>query len=241
MMTRTLALLTMLVLSAPATALPATLTRISVSGHGTVAVDPNQATIRATIQTNADRAADATSQNNAVYARTVNALTASGIARSDITLAYYNLNYNPRPSSHAGEIAPAGVLYGYIVNRAFDVKVRDIAKAGSVVDALTRAGVTNVENVAFDVADPSHARSEAIGNAVAEARGRAENAAHAAGLHVTGIESIGLDGNGRVAPLVKSAITSEAFMTRNAPAPTAFDSGSVNVTADVTVVFLAQP
>ena len=235
MINRTLALLAVLVLAAPATALCATVTHITAAGHGAVSLDPNEATIRATVQTNADRAAEATAQNSAIYERVTAALTASGIARSDVTLAYYNMGYNPRPAE-ASQRAP-GAIYGYTVTRSFDVNVRDIAKAGSVVDTLSHAGATNIDNISFGVADPTRARSEATSRAIAEARTRAEAAARAAGLRITGIESIGLDGGGQI---VRPGIAADVFSMK-AAAPTTFDSGSITISADVTIVFLAQP
>lgn len=230
---RSLAFLTTLLLLAATPAQAATVTRITVAGEGTVAVMPDQASVRAAVENTADTAEAAVSQTNVTYARAVDAVVALGIARNDITLAYYNFNYNPRPVVSAGENLPPG-RYGYIVTRGFDVKVRDVNKAGAVVDALTKAGVTNVENVAFTAADPSHARSQATAKAMADARTKAQEIAHAAGLHITGISRISYGTGSVIQPLMRAAVMS-------APAPTTFDQGSVTVNEMLTVVFLAQP
>jgi uncharacterized protein len=233
-MMKTLALVAMLLVATIAAAPAATTTHITVSGEGTVAVMPDQATVRGSVVTNADSAENAVSQNNTIYAHLVDAAVAAGVARDDITLAYYNINYIPRPRPAPGEVAPSG-QFGYIVSRSFDVKVRSVAKAGTVVDALTKAGVTNVESVSFGVADSSRARSTATAKAMADAREKAGEIARAAGLHIVGIEEISNGGAVRFpAPMMKTMAVSEA-------APTVFDAGNVNVTADLTVVFLAQP
>jgi len=117
-MKKTLALLAILLISTPLAALAATVTHITVSGEGTVTVVPDEASIRATVLTNADRADDAVSQNNVIYARIVAATQAQGIARSDVTLADYNLNFNPRPSPMPSDGGfAASQRYGYIVSR----------------------------------------------------------------------------------------------------------------------------
>jgi len=229
-----LPLLAILLVATIATAPAATLTRITVSGEGTVAVVPDQATIRAAVVTNADVGEDAVSQNNTIYARIVEAAVATGVARDDITLAYYNINYVPRPRPAPGEVAPTG-QYGYIVSRSFDVKVHNVAKAGAVVDALTKAGATSIDGVSFGVADPSRARATATADAMADARAKAGAIARAAGLHIVGIEQIS---NGGFAPPVPMMRTMAAGP---ASAPTVFDSGNVNVTAELSVIFLAQP
>jgi uncharacterized protein YggE len=70
---------------------------------------------------------------------------------------------------------------------------------------------------------------------MADAREKAGEIASAAGLHIVGIEDISNGAAVRFpAPMMKAMAVSEA-------APTVFDSGNVNVTADLTVVFLAQP
>jgi hypothetical protein len=233
-MKKTLVLVAMLLVATISAAPAATITHISVSGEGTVALVPDQATIRASVVTNADSAENAVSQNNTIYAQLVDAAVGTGVVRDDITLAYYNISYNPRPKPQPGEIAPTG-QFGYVVSRSFDVKVRSVGKTGSVVDALTKAGVTNVENVSFGVADSSRALATATAKAMADARTKADEIAHAAGLHVVGIEQIASGGGIRMpVPMMKT-------MAVSAAAPTVFDSGNVNVTADLTVVFLAQP
>jgi hypothetical protein len=234
-MKNALALVAILFVAMTCPAPAATVTRITVSGEGTVAVVPDLATVRASIVTNAERGEDAVSQNNTIYARLTDATVAAGVARDDVTLAYYNINYVPPPRPAPGEVAPTG-QFGYIVSRSFDVKVRNVEKAGAIVDALTKAGVTSVESVSFGVADPAHARSTATGKAMADARAKAIEIAHSAGLHIVGIEQIS---NGGLGVLPVPMMRTMAVGT--ASAPTVFDSGNVNVTAELSVVFLAQP
>jgi hypothetical protein len=215
--------------TAPVSAAP---TKITVSGEGSVSMLPTMATVNATVETTAENAADATSQNNTAYGRIVAAVTKTGVARDDITLSYYNVNYTPKPKP--GTSNQADERYGYTVSRSFSIKVREMDKAGAVVDALAAAGVTNVGGVNFGLADPSKARAEATTLAVRDARSRAEALAAAAGLHITGIARISQDSGGVVQPLYRT-------MAAAAPAPTQFDAGSVNVTANVTIEYLASP
>ncbi len=234
-MTKPLALLAILVVATVSAAPAATVTRITVSGEGIVAMVPDLATVRASVVTNANVAEEAVSQNNAIYARLVDAAVATGVARDDLTLAYYNIDYIPPPKPAPGQVTPTG-QFGYIVSRSFDVKVRNVARAGAVVDALSKAGVTNVESVSFGIADPSRARGTAAAKAMADARAKADEIARAAGLHIVGIEQI--SNSGLVVPPVPLMRTMTAGA---ASTPTVFDSGNVNVTSQLTVIFLAQP
>ena len=211
-------------------------TSIAVTGSATVAKVPDQATVNASLVTTADRASDAVDENNRRYDAIVAAVVRSGVRRDDITLSYYNVNYVPKPNPLPANPSPYE-RYGYTVTRSFAIKVRAMDKAGSVVDAATQSGATNIEGVAFGLAHPEAARSEATRKAVADAREKATELAQAAGLHVVGIKSIELEGAPSVRPLMMAKVAIPAPDS----APTQFDAGNVTVSSNVTVVFSAQP
>ncbi|MBV9332813.1 MAG: SIMPL domain-containing protein [Candidatus Eremiobacteraeota bacterium] len=224
-------LLTLGVFGAQPVAAQAAGTEITASGSGSVSLPPDMATISAAVETNAENANDAIAQNNARYERIVAALAGEGVSRSDITLSYYNVNYNPRPQVMPPN--PTGERYGYTVSRNFSVKVRKIGSAGRVSDACIAAGATAINGVTFGLSNPASARGEATQKAVAEARANAQAVAAAAGLQISSIKSIELGAGGAApAPMMRVAA---------ANAPTEFDQSNVNVTVFVTVVFLAGP
>jgi uncharacterized protein len=209
-----------------------TLTEITASGTGSISLAPNIATVNAAVETNAANADAAISQNNAIYERVVAALTKLGVARTDITLSYYNVNYNPPPSTPPAN--SSGDRYGYTVSRTFSVKVREISSAGRISDACLGGGATAINGVTFGLADPSEARRQATAQAVAQARTNAQTLAQAAGMRIIGIKSIESTGAGPgPIPLMRAA----AAVTP----PTEFDQSNVNVTVSVNVVFLAEP
>ncbi|MBV8333337.1 MAG: SIMPL domain-containing protein [Candidatus Eremiobacteraeota bacterium] len=222
-----------LLIAIPCPARAASTTELSVSGIGSVTLAPDLATVDAAVETYAPSVTEAIGQNNRRYERIVAALSKLGIARADIALSNYSINYNPKPQVLPQP--PTGERYGYTVSRQFTVKVRKIGDAGTVVDTCTSAGATGINNVAFGVADQSAARERATALAVADARARAETLARAANLHVVGIKSFDLAGgpSGPV-PMVRMAAAN--------PMPaTQFDQSNVNVTVSVDAVFLAEP
>jgi hypothetical protein len=208
-------------------------TEITASGTGSVSLPPDMATVNAAVETNAARAEEAVSQNNQIYERVVAALEKLGVARGDVTLAYYNVNYNPPP--HVMPPASNGERYGYTVSRTFSVKVRSIGKAGAVSDACVGAGATSINGVSFGLADPSAARSQAIAKAEADARNAAEALARTANVRIVSVKSIELQNGGMVGPPVPMGAMARAAT------PTVFDQSNVSVSVSVTVVFTAEP
>jgi uncharacterized protein YggE len=207
-------------------------TEITASGTGSVSLSPDMATVNAAVETNAARAEEAVSKNNQIYERVVAALERLGVARADVTLAYYNVNYNPPPQV----MPPAsnGERYGYTVSRTFSVKVRSIGKAGAVSDACIGAGATSINGVSFGLADPSAARAQAIAKAEGDARNAAEALARTANVRIVSVKSIELQNGGTVGPVPMGAMA-------RAATPTVFDQSSVSVSVSVTVVFTAEP
>lgn len=217
--------------AAPAAASPPT--EITASGTGSVSLPPDMATVAATVETYAAQAADAVSQNNRIYDRVVAALTKLGVARDDISLSYYNVNYNPRPQVMPPQ--PTGERYGYTVSRSFSVKVRDIGKAGAVTDACTESGATGINGVSFGLSNTDAARGQAIDRAMTAARADADAVARSAGLRIAGIKSIEMPGGSVVMP------QSVPMAAMKVAAPTNFDQSNVSVSVSVTVVYFAEP
>ncbi|HLY01010.1 MAG TPA: SIMPL domain-containing protein [Candidatus Cybelea sp.] len=209
-------------------------TEITASGTGTVALPPDIATVRAGLQTNASSASDAVSQNNAAYDRIVGGVAKLGIARADVALDYYNVRYNPRPQTMAAN--PTGEQFGYTVSRNFQVTVRRIGMAGTVVDACIDAGATDINGVTFGLADRVAARAQAISKAIADARANAETIARSAGLRIVSIKSIAYPDNGYAEPTGMATI---ARVTSRVS--TDLDQSNVSESASVRVVFLAEP
>lgn len=216
--------------SLPAAAAEPALTEIQVTGNGSVSIIPDIASVDASIETVSDSSAEAVSRNNAIYERAVAALTKAGVARSDISLSSYNVNYNPKPQQ---PVPNDHQRYGFTVTRSFEAKTHALTKAGSIVDALVGSGVTNINGVSFDVADSSAARTQALRLAVDDARNQANALAEGAHLHITGIKTI-LYGS----PAVRQPMP---LMMAKAAAPTQLDPGSQDVSSVVTVTFLASP
>ena len=235
-MKRILASLILAVLALSGPALAADPTAISVSGTGSISMLPDEATVNASVVTNATTANAAIAQNNDLYEKIVASAMNAGAKRDDIALGYYNVNYvakpNPPPPPQPYD------RWGYTVTRSFAIKVHAIDRSGAMVDAISAAGATDINGVSFGLAKPDNARHAATDKAMTDAHAKAVDLARAAGLHIVGIKSIDLENaGGIVRPLVMRAMAVPAPTA----APTEFDPGNVNVTVNVTVVFLASP
>jgi uncharacterized protein YggE len=214
-------------------------TTIYASGQATVSAAPDVATISFSMNTHAQTAEQATSENNTIYAHFNTGMRTVGIAAADIKTTSYNLNHVPPPPPCPPPCVRDPQSYGYFVTRSVSVTTHHLDIVGKVIDTAVAAGVNNVQGVEYAIANTRSLFLRAVAQAIASARSEGDAMAQAAGLHIVGIQSINSPGGapipmaaGRFAPNVMADI---AVPTQITP------PSSLDVTANVSVTYLAQP
>lgn len=181
-------------------------TRLDLTAEGSVDRVPDVAQVTAGVVTQAATAQGAMADNAARMTATLAALRKAGVAPRDMQTASVDLNPQYRYEDNKPPI-----LTGYQASNQVRVRLRDIARAGSVLDALVAAGANRIDGPALSVDQPEAALDEARGRAVAAARARADLYAKAAGLRVVRILSISEQGEGGpIAPMPVMAMARSA-------------------------------
>ena len=151
---------------------------IWASGEGKVTVTPDIATLSLGVEAQAATVAEAQSQAAEAMDAVMAALAASGIAEKDIQTQYFNIDQVTSWDKDTGE----EIVIGYRVTNMVTAKIREIDKAGSIIDAVAAAGgdLTRINSISFSVDDPSAYYDEARQEAMADARAKAEQLAELA-------------------------------------------------------------
>src|SRR6266536_4592670 len=153
---------------------------ITVVGSGAVSSPPDTAEVNAGVVTQAATASQAMSQNSAAMAQVLKALAALGIADRDIHTT--NVSIVPqRAPMQSGRPAPSPVV-GYEVTNQVQVKVRNLASLGRLLDTLVSQGANSLGGIGFSIADPAPLLDQARTKAIADARQKAQVYAAAAGV-----------------------------------------------------------
>lgn len=150
-------------------------------------------------------------------------IKALGIDESDIKTA--SIDLSPQYNNAGTRIT------GYRMSEQLQITVRDLDKAGAVIDRATAKGATDVNGLSFEVDDPTGAMDEARAAAIAQARTSAEKMASAAGVSLGGVVSISEASEPNPGPYYYGDAA------RNAAALTPVQRGTQDVRAAVTVVF----
>lgn len=200
---------------------------VTAQGEGKTSATPDQAemTFGATV-TGSDAKktlAEAATTANAITA----ALKKAGIAEKDLQTAGVNLY--PQQDFREGR---APVITGYQASVQVRATIHDIGKVGDVISAASGAGATDIGGPSFTLSEDSTARAEAIRHAVADARARAEVMAKAAGKSLGDVVSV--SETGASVPVVWGE---RAYKATDAAGTVDIQPGSLDITAEVTVVF----
>lgn len=227
-----LAALTLTLLACPAVAADSKSPRLlTVSGEGEATAAPDRAELSAGVVSEARTAAAALTANSAQMNAVFSALKKMGIPDKSIETTGFSVapQYPPYNSTEQRHIT------GYQVSNSVTVKVDDLAKLGTTLDALVRSGANDVNSVAFSIRDPKPLLAGAREAAVKDAMTKAETYAKAAGVKLGPVVSITEGGMERAQPLAMRAL---AAPLPSQPPPMA--PGEQTVSANVTMSWEIQ-
>jgi uncharacterized protein YggE len=200
---------------------------ITVTGTGRVTLAPDVADLRVGVNITRPTAIAAGNDAAAAMNKVVDAIKKAGVADKDIQTSTLSLQpvYDYTPNGQ-------GKLTGFQVTNIVAITVRDISKVGSLVDASVSAGATSIDGVSFRVDNQTRAEDQARTAAVADARGKANSLAAAAGVTIAGVNSI---------VEVSSPVPYPIAYAAGAPAKDAMSTpvqpGTTEIAVLVTVVF----
>ena len=155
-------------------------TGIWVNGEGKVTVVPDLAILSVGIESRETSVAKAQEIAATAMDAVINQLKQRGIAEKDIRTTSFSIIRVTRYD----EPKQQEVTIGYRVTNTVSAKIRKIADAGSIIDAVAQAGgdLTRINNISFTVDDPTAFEREARQKAMADAESKAKQLANLSGV-----------------------------------------------------------
>ncbi|ESQ84543.1 hypothetical protein AEAC466_09330 [Asticcacaulis sp. AC466] len=211
--------------STPVLMMPAPST-LSLSAAGEVAATPDMATIHFAVVTQSGTASGAMKANSVKMNEVMAALKAAGIASKDIQTS--NLNLNPQYNYADGQ---APKLTGYQAQNQITVRINDLNQTGTVIDAVIKAGINQVDSINFGLKNDDAVLDQARQSAVATLLKRANLYATATGMKVKRIISIEEGGP------VYNQPQPMMFRAKAADASTPVSAGELQLSVNVSATF----
>jgi uncharacterized protein YggE len=201
------------------------LSRVRVSGEASVGAAPDRTVVVLGVVTEAASAEEAVGQN-ARGVKSVSAALDKVVGKTGRTESQgYHLAPRYRHQKNGQRL-----LEGYTVTSRIRVESSDVERAGAIIDAATKAGAGEVQQVRFELSDDQAQRSEALTLATRQARAKADVMASALGLKVIRVLSV-REGSGHGVP---GPLRSEMRVSHMAASPpTRIEPTGVEVRATV--------
>jgi uncharacterized protein YggE len=199
---------------------------ISMTGHGEVRAVPDMVQVSAGVTSNATTAAQALAANSSRMKSVFAALEKLGVPEKNIQTTSFFVS----PQYTNGENNNPRRLTGYQVSNEVSVRLDDVGKLGTALDALVTAGANQMNGISFSIQNTAPVLEKARTQAIADARLRAETYAKAAGVSLGPILSISEGNTEAPRPMYRMAAS-----MADARVPVA--AGEQSVTADAMLVW----
>ena len=220
--------------------------QISVSGEGKIAAKPDVAQFNVIVKTENSVLKEAQKENSEKSVKLTNFLKSSGVAEKDIKTSYYKISpqyqyydddcvriqiYPPRPCPPFAKPK----IIGYQVTNAYEIKVRDLAKAGDILEGVVSAGANEVSGLSFTIDDPEGARAEARKKAIDDAQAKAKVLSNQLGVRLGRIVSFNESGGG--SPIFYERALGAAKADGGATASVPVEPGEQEILVNVTITY----
>jgi uncharacterized protein YggE len=198
--------------------------QVTVVGHGEVKGRPDTATVQIGVETEAPVAKDALAKNTDQATALQAKLKELGVAEKDIQTS--NFSIYPTYGTDGRQIT------GYHVSNSVSVTIRDLAKAGTLLDQVVQAGANSISSISFSVDDPKALLNQARDQAMQDARARADQLAKGGSAAVGDVLVI-TENIGSAPPVPLRMAAPEAADSKAVPV----QPGEQSFTIDVQVTF----
>jgi uncharacterized protein len=212
------------VAGAPVTGTELALHTLTVQGSGKVTVVPDVARVYLGVTLTKPTVKEARDAAAKAMTAVIAGIKGLGVADADIQTTGLSLSARYANGSSTR-------IVGYVISEQVQVTVRDLDKAGDVVDTATAKGATDVNGISFELGDPAKALDDARAAAITAAR--TSGLAMAAAAHVTLGAVVSISDASAPTPIYYGG----AGAAPSADLRTPVQPGTQDVSASVTVVF----
>ncbi len=198
---------------------------VSVSGQGAVQVLPDIATIQLSVVTRNSSVEEAVRENASIMTEVQDSLVSLGLQRESFSTSNYRI------FQETAYVNGKNIAGDYRVSNMLTIVLREITKAGAVIDSAIAAGANELSSLEFSVSDTTQAVEEARMLAMKQAKDAAEKLAEYSGAKLGRILSISEENYNR--PLYQS----NASLVSAQDAATPVSAGKSDISVSVHAVF----
>lgn len=213
---------------------------ISVSGTGEVYAKPDLAITSFTVKTEAKTVEGAMSDNTEKMNAVISAMKGAGVEDKDLKTTNFRISprYEYRTDYSVESLSlprpQTRVLVGYDVTQSLEVKIRDMAKIGDIIQKAVSAGANQAGGLQFTFDDPDGLKNQAREEAINEAKDKAELLAKQLGVRLSKITNF--SEGGYYPPIYYDSAISAKAMSVEESVPQ-IETGENKISVNVTITY----
>ena len=158
---------------------------VSILGEGKATISPDIAAVDLGITTEGAKVETIVQENTDAMNKLLADIKVIGIANKDIKTKTYSLQPRYEYDENGKRISK-----GYTLSQTIEVKIRDFAKIGNVLEIAANDGANNVGDLQFTIDDMEKARAQAREKAITQAKAKAQAIASQTGIKLKKITSV---------------------------------------------------
>jgi uncharacterized protein YggE len=206
-----------------------------VTGSATTQTKPDKVTISLGVETTNAKAKTALAENSELMNKIINALNIAGVSENETSTSSFTIT----PNRDYTIDKVLGKLVGFTVSNSIQIDSYNINNSSEWIDISVASGANNVNNIYFSVSDKKleGIKNELLKEAIGNAREKADIAASALGLEITGIKTINID---QTTPFFTEPMPYgvESLKSDAASLATPIIAGEQDISMTVSIVFL---
>ena len=170
---------------------------ITVSETGEIYAKPDLVLTTFSVVNEAKTVAEAMSENTKKMNAIIDFVKSQAVEDKDLKTISFNIY--PRYEWHEKTSIPPvpqgkRVLVGYEVRQSLQVKIRDMAKIGQIIEGTTNAGANQVGDLRFIIDKEDELKKQARGQAIEKAKSKAKELASQLGVNLVRITNFSESG-----------------------------------------------
>ncbi len=164
---------------------------IRVSGEGRLVGEPDLARLMFGVTKSGKTVGEAQQKMAETISKVITAVQTGGVTKEDITTSDVSIEQAWDYKRH--------IPSGYTVSSTLTITVRDVSRVGRVIDLAIATGLNRLQGVSYDVRSPEW-RKKAFGEALADARDKAQRIAAGLGRPLGQVLSAQENGERQASP-----------------------------------------
>ncbi len=218
---------------------------VTVSGEGEEFAVPDTAEFSVSVQEEAKEVKSAQEVATKKGNEIISYLESQGVEKKDIRTTDYSVypqyDYVSDVCANGGYCRPGKqVLRGYQVSQTLTVRVRDTEKAGDILSGVGSRGASFVSGLSFTIDDQDALEARARGEAIDDARAKAETLAKQLGVSLVRVVGFSEGGDRPVYYAKAMSMAADGMGGMEAAPAPQIPTGENKITSNVSITYEIQ-